>query len=230
MNKLLSAVLALWILAGCQTANHGSMPEEIVEFAETRVMLITDGERKGSGSGFILTNDIVVTACHVVNNTPNPVGYSDDYVSEFITVYCDEDSDIAILKWTGGMPINVEPMLVDDVLPRQGQLVYGAGYPLGLPLTITHGFWQRKIEETNRTEAYLISAPTINGDSGSPVLVLDDKGKVHIVGMRVAIRGMPLYGARMGFGSLQAPLTHIVLAVPSTLIFEAIKSGTEELP
>ena len=197
------ALIVSLVLVGCTTYNNNNIvaddlyidnrveskptdvPQEIVEYSQKYVWkVVVNG---GSGSGFWVTSNVFMTACHVIQEAKlaKVVDSTDKIEKELAVVSCNMDTDISILQpvEVGSYEDEKQIVRVSKSTPQQGTTVYGAGYPLGLPLTITAGHWQLPMPEQERQ---IFTAPTISGDSGSPLLVVRD-GKVQVVGIRLAV-------------------------------------------
>lgn len=216
-NLIATSLLAGTVfLGGCQK-DFGDIPKDIVEFSENRVFLLKPETANGNGSAIRLTNDIMISACHVTDKHERMVARNSKQL-EFLVkrLVCDKEHDISILQIVDIDRNEVESVPLEEFTPNTGDLIYGPGHPLGMPLMITHGHWQRLIIDSGKGRAYMITSPTVNGDSGSPVLIYDE-GKVKLVGIRVAVRAMPAYG---GFGGMQIgiPVTHLALVIPSDVV------------
>ena len=190
--KLTIALLLAIVLVGlsaCTTMPDGSVPKKIVEWAETNAYLVKT--EWGSGSGFWLNDTQFLTNCHVVDGRNESITVeptSREWVLPMTLKVCDKDSDIALLVYTqGDLPFIPMPTIIADTRPDVGQILYGVGYPLGASLHITEGHYQG-YDSSGR---YIISTPTILGDSGSAAIYIDWRGRVVVVGIRTGIRVIP---------------------------------------
>ena len=104
---------------------------------------------------------------------------------------CNPETDVAVLKRTIDTEIDSEFSFTEikGKSPRQGTALYGPGHPLMMPLVIKTGHYQHKIQDPRAglNDAHIITVPTIPGDSGSPVIGLENR-EVVIYGIRVAVR------------------------------------------
>ena len=228
MKVLAAAILALTLMfSGCASIPHveHDIPPKIMSWAHQNIWQV--GTSAGSGSGFFLDDDTFITACHVVREgTFNTEGnlivlirnQRDTRVIQMTLQECWGDEDVAVLtptehKHSDKVTTSPTPLALE--VPRQGKVVYGVGYPLGMPLTATLGHIQNKLELGPKKISWLVTTNTIMGDSGSPVLALID-GKVQVVGLRSAIRVIP-----QGMG-LRAFLPHLTIMVPAFVIQQVI--------
>lgn len=213
MKRLMKTISCLFLsvaLAGCLSvpverdlpSSEGDLPSPVVQWAETNVMQVET--ERGYGSGFWNDEATFITACHVVSRTV--VTYKaatetepftvidvfevdedvlirswdgDEYIGKVIS--CDKETDLAIIKPTVNHPLDLTETKIKLDLPERGRATYGPGFPLGNSLIITQGHWQGKSWFENNN--YIITSPTIFGDSGSPAVIVKD-GKVEVVGLR----------------------------------------------
>lgn len=178
MKVIKGLLLAILLFAGAVPAED--IPEPVVNWIESNVVKINTGD--GGGSGFFISPTLVITACHVTypfaTVSLSPQGDTTSYPA--VVKACDQDRDIALLELYGDLPDSMRTVIA-EVNPKVGKTTYGSGYPLGLPLTLVHGHWQRDTKM-----GYLSTAPVISGDSGSPLLIWED-GEVKVVGVRTAV-------------------------------------------
>lgn len=142
----------------------------------TLVAYDADGVRLGSGSGFFVADDLVVTNFHVIEMSAwvwaYRVGESkliwvDSVVSQ------DKELDLAVLQLRA--PLGVPLPLRQSGRPEIGAEVYVVGSPLGLEGTFTHGLVS-SYRDIEGVPAMQFSAPISPGSSGGPVL--DAAGEV----------------------------------------------------
>ena len=164
-------------------SSSANLPSQILQWSNDHVYKLQTSA--GVGSGFFISNTTLVTACHVVEGQERARVFNHANFYIMTVDKCDTDLDIAILsrevdkESTWEATINTKP-------PEQGLSVYGAGYPLGYPLYISQGHVQNNYLDKG---VFFLSANTISGDSGSPVLSIDEKGKIQIEGVRIAVMG-----------------------------------------
>ena len=207
--KALFGVLLL-TLSACVTIqpvrDANDIPPDVTHWAQNNVMSVFT-LHQGFGSGFWVDNETFVTACHVVGSeeyvktgdAPNDwevqwvvqdevlVATWDLSISLDLAVKsCNQTTDIAILKrqW---YPSDSDYTALTAVYahpnPEQGSTVYGAGFGLMEKLYISVGHWQHKALYPDHDRNYMITAPTVPGDSGSPALDYKN-GVVRVVGIR----------------------------------------------
>ncbi len=145
------------------------------------------GNGQSIGSGFIY-NDLgdIMTNAHVVQNADSIyVKTSDAKTYPAALIGISEEQDIAVIRvpqLTNRTTLEVDPDLEVDI----GDEILAVGSPLGFQNTVTTGI----ISGKNRTftveggfeykDAYQISAPITNGNSGGPLIHLKT-GKIIAV-------------------------------------------------
>jgi hypothetical protein len=164
---------------------------------------------------------VFFTACHVVSSltlmyerngdTGNVDQFEVHEKQETATVYnhdrsqsylmyvktCDKASDLAILVPVLHAPEDTWKTDIAPSTPSQGDSVWGLGYGMGERLYIAQGWWQNVAMWEEEVTKYIVTIPTIYGDSGSPVIQMI-RGRVMIVGMRQVVRAAG-----------QIPITHL---------------------
>ena len=175
--------LALILCIATSVKAGGDIPITVVDWIEKNVVKVYTS--KGRGTGFFIKPSMVITACHVTGSLKlvyvSPEGYLNTYPAAVLI--CDPVTDIALLQLYDGVPQTM-PTQIAEENPRVGKITYGAGYPLGLPLTIVDGHWQRSGVEYR----YGNTAHVAPGDSGGPLVIWEDE-LVKVVGLRTSMMG-----------------------------------------
>lgn len=144
----------------------------------------------GTGSGFAVNNNIIITNEHVVNGNralfATKEGLDSQYV-ELDVVYEDAALDLAVLK----AKTNLTSCSVDRNIYDIGEEVIAYGYPQleyqGLSLKATKGIISSRMGYRDDAKTYQIDAAVQPGNSGGP-LVKGDK-IVGIVVSRLSVEG-----------------------------------------
>ena len=202
------------ILAACATIPYSQdIPEKVVEWNETNSWKVIAGET--TGTTFWLTEDTLITACHIVDEVEKIFVQSPnkDHLVSVEKVACSSVYDLALLKFNDE-PIDFKPLptIIAPEMPRRGTVLYSGGYALGKSMMLTKGYLQ-----TQQDKGYITSVSTVGGDSGAPVVMFKD-GKVLVVGVRVAVMVLPM-------GLFKDIITHISRMKGSAQLIEFLKEN-----
>lgn len=136
-----------------------------------------------TGSGFFITNNLVVTNAHVIAGVAHPkvVDHRGHLYNSKPVVFSPQD-DLAVLRLS--TPANVKPLTLDLAESAAGSPVLLPGYPGGGDFVIKTGVITEKIlaagkdiyhrEPINRN-VYGLQAVIVHGNSGGPVIALSGK-------------------------------------------------------
>lgn len=89
----------------------------------------------GLGTGFLVTNKLILTAYHCVSeassvNTPINVSFpKSDFNSEVLAVVHDKDESLDICLLSISEPLDIKPLVLGQPIPREGSQWYAFGYP-----------------------------------------------------------------------------------------------------
>jgi len=152
-------------------------------------------DAKGTGTGWVANEGIVVTNAHVVKEQTGSgvkvqvAGKGPRHDAE--TIYFDERNDIAVLRVTG---IEGTPKLKLHPGPRRGLFVAAIGFPEGGPIRVTPGRLGNTtfVPERDRIVTVLRSAGVRPGSSGSPAV--DKSGRVVTTYFAIRSDGRVAYG------------------------------------
>lgn len=130
----------------------------------------------GSGSGFYLKDkEIFVTNYHVVQRY-HKVCLQDSEGNRFMArvILVNPQEDVAFLKTEETFAIS--PLEIElQSAPRQGDKVYVAGFPFGLPFTITEGVVSAQ-KQMMEGRPYIQTDAAVNpGNSGGPIVNVNGK-------------------------------------------------------
>ena len=143
-----------------------------------------DGERSGTGSGFIIADGLVVTNLHVIGEGRSiEVELFDGTVCAVTEVHAsDRHYDLAVLR-VDPAGKELKPLKVGDSAKiEQGDLIVGFGAPQGLALSVVPGAISaiRKLDpgfagegETPEFPMLQLAMPIEQGNSGGPVINLE---------------------------------------------------------
>jgi len=225
MNKLIIGIL---FLAGCVQTGPGvraDIPDLVVDWSEANVWYVDSPYLHGTS--FFVTQNTLVTACHVAAGGTDENGdgikrgvirnFNKSQVLTFSVVSCNEEFDIAILRVNPSYPITVYDTELRRSQPKTWTTVYGVGYPMQIEIQIiTQGHWAGKNGKLNeyKQETYIVTTPIILGDSGGPVVIVEN-GRVVIVGARLAV--LSLYN-----GHSTDHVLHLAVTASSKQILKVI--------
>lgn len=221
----------LWISLGSTGASAAAAErgEQIFRKALTYTVQIKSsvsipfaGDAKGSslGAGFVIDAERgwILTNAHVVSRSPSrvEVAFHDQEFGDATKVWVDPYMDIAVVKVPD--PVLTQrieaPQLECQATPSVGHPVGAFGHPWRLPFTGTRGIISG-VTSRYRTELLQTDAPINQGNSGGPLISLEDG---RIVGINTAgIRG--------------AQNTNFAVAMKyACRIIELLRSGADPSP
>ncbi|WP_309109015.1 serine protease [Arthrobacter sp.] len=143
--------------------------------AELAVTLCEGG---GSGTGFLVGEDLIMTAAHVAKNeVAINVSVNDQFTSARV-LGINDTHDLALLKTP--TPLTGHQFKFATALPAQGVEVAALGFPLDSGLTFTSGrvsALDQELESDTGTRRGLIQTDTaINpGNSGGPLVLMEGR-------------------------------------------------------
>lgn len=170
----------------------------------------------GSGTGFLVGEDLVATAAHVVGDVVQGRITRAKKSSGFDVVAVDERNDVALV-WSQA-PLGGRPVELSTDLPSVGQPVATVGYSLGGNVSFHEGVvngLDRKSVIEGRTLVGLIehSAEALPGDSGAPlidveghVVGIQDAGIEIVAGQRLAVSAGVIEDLVDGWDTSRAPV------------------------
>lgn len=143
-----------------------------------------DGQKRGTGSGFIVSEDgLIVTNLHVTGEgRPIEIELADGSVHRVVEIHSsDRRYDIAIVRIDAGKEKLTALPLGDSSKVQQGDLIAGFGAPQGLTFSVVPGVVSaiRELEpnfvgeETPDYPMMQLAMPIEQGNSGGPVVNLD---------------------------------------------------------
>lgn len=179
-----------------------------------------DSDLKATGSGFIVSGNIVATNYHVVDDAEkikvvlNIKGTPEEYNARVLSV--DKANDLALIaiKDDKFNPLPSAPYSIVPKVSDVGTSVFAMGYPLstvlGKEVKITDGIISSKTGYEDDAVTYQISVPIQPGNSGGALF--DKKG--HLVGITNA--GIPS-AENVGYAIKSSYLLNLIESAPITI-------------
>lgn len=121
------------------------------------------------GSGFFISENVIVTNYHVIEGSREVFCYTNNSSTKYpIEGYLavDKSVDLILLKVTG---LNITPIKISANSISPGEKVYVIGSPKGLPASISDGIVSG-LRDFNGYKLIQITAPISPGSRGGPVL------------------------------------------------------------
>ena len=190
-----------------------------------------DGQRAGSGSGFVITPDgYVLTNSHVASkSTALSVSLPDGREASARLVGDDPDSDLAVIRIEA--PVDDWCVLGDSAKVEVGQVAIAIGSPYGFQHTVTSGIVSalgrsmrsqagRLIDDVIQTDAALNP-----GNSGGPLV----SSKGEVIGVNTAVI-LPAQGICFAIGANTARLIAGWLITEGRVPRARIGVGGENVP
>lgn len=164
---------------------------ELVEQVKPGTVLITnqiDATSGGSGSGFILEDNMIITNHHVIDGNGKISVYSPNSRKKYEAkvVYQDKIVDLAILRlldWElfekEQKPVNLKLGNSDET--TEGDKIVVIGNPWGLTWSVSEGILSAKNRRSGPNPKYLdqVDAKVYQGNSGGPIF--NENGQVVCV-------------------------------------------------
>lgn len=163
-----------------------------VPVASTSVVLVHVPD--GLGSGWVLTDNLIVTCRHVVMDvTMSPTMYgpcmtetqvdvvnietSEGFVMRADIIGVSDKYDVAVLRVQPPQWVTLSPLSLATDMPQWGQFVQVIGYPDGVGPRLMVGRIDQMYDETSVST----TVPSMGGASGSPLLDYDGAvcGQLH---------------------------------------------------
>lgn len=162
--------------------------------------LIAGYERLGNGSGFLISDSLVVTNRHVIEGYErglqfvlrNDTSFDHGEFASVVKVSEDKNADLALLRLKTARP-DVSPIPVRASLPAAGETLIILGYPLSQALGEQVQSSRGIVNSVSKNKKEIVhDAATNPGNSGGPSL--DEKG--NIIGVVFAVLNRPLGSPR----------------------------------
>lgn len=196
MKKFLAVSLLALALVGCNEMSA----KEIYNISVDGVVLIQnriDASNGGSGTGFILKDNQIVTNHHVIGGQGKIFVFSSKSGKEYEAqvVYADPVADIAVIQlkdWElyekNENPVNL--ILGNSNFMKPGDKVVVIGHPWGLTWTVSEGIISGKHRRVGQNPKFVdqIDANLFQGNSGGPIF--NENGQIICVSnMMLAMEG-----------------------------------------
>lgn len=178
---------------------------------------ISDGALKSTGSGFVVSGNIIATNYHVVRDADkikvllNVNGSFEEYNARVLST--DRTNDLALLtiKDEKFRPLSTVPYKIVSNVVDVGTSVFTMGYPmsdvLGNEVKITDGIISSRTGYEGDAVAYQISAPIQPGNSGGALF--DKKGNL------VGITNAGIHAAEnVGYAIKSSYLVNLIESTP----------------
>ncbi|MGE0760277.1 MAG: S1C family serine protease [Pirellulaceae bacterium] len=136
---------------------------------------VPDASLAVGGSAFLVAPDLAITNHHVIAGRVSITCYGDGWSRAASLVAQDDQNDLALLKLSESAPAGSTPLpLGDTAAARQGERVYGMGYPLtdalGTSLHVHEGILSSLTGLQGRASEFQIEMSLNPGSSGGPIL------------------------------------------------------------
>ena len=149
--------------------------ESVVDTTRTGVVHLTvtgcDPDVHGSGSGFLIAPDQVVTAAHVVEGVTSTVAAVDGQLRSARVLGLDVEADVALLQLDE--PVDGYIFSWAEEAAPVGADVAALGFPLGGGFSIVTGVLSGYDQSEAGSELLRITAPTNAGNSGGAIVTRD---------------------------------------------------------
>jgi S1-C subfamily serine protease len=197
MKKIYASLVGLLLLVGCSPMSTVQIVEEV---KPGTVLIINriDATSGGTGTGFILEDNMIITNDHVIDGKNNKIMIISPTTSkpyEAEVVHTDPISDLAIVRvkdWESfaaeQKPVNLT--LGDSDRMTEGSKVVIIGHPAGLHWTVSEGILSAKHRRAGPNPKYMdqVDANLFQGNSGGPIF--NERGEVVCVSnMMLSVEG-----------------------------------------
>lgn len=201
MKFITAAVLSTsLLLVGCKEKPTDELVND-VRGGVVHILNQIDATTGGSGTGFILDDNQIVTNHHVIDGTGKITVYSNNSQRQYgaQVVYKDPIADIAIIRlydWElfekNENPTNL--VLGDSDTADQGDRIIVVGHPWGLTWSVSEGIISGKSRRAGPNPKFMdqIDAHLFQGNSGGPIF--DVNGKVICVSTMMLAQEGGSYG------------------------------------
>lgn len=135
-----------------------------------------EGQSSGSGTGFLVADDLLVTAAHVVKNASTITAVVDGQLTGVQVLGSNNVADVALLRLTRASKGHIFSLGTED--PPIGTAVAALGFPHHQELSFSQGTvsgLNREFVREGARQSHLIQTdtPTNPGNSGGPMITID---------------------------------------------------------
>ena len=147
----------------------------------------------GSGSGFLIAPDLVVTAAHVVEGAASTSAAVDEQIRDARVLGIDAEADVALLQLDE--PVEGYTFAWAEEDAAIGSEVAALGFPLAGGFSIVDGILSGTEENQAGLEMLRITAPVNPGNSGGAIVTPDGEA-IGVVSSRLeeSLSGRPVSG------------------------------------
>lgn len=205
LSVLVSVVLSVSAMLGLLHSTPKANEFTALRQATWQTEMKVEGVTLGSCSAVLIQPHILLSAAHC--------NVGEAYIGKEKLVVLKEDKSVDLL-------LLYSRSIVDGAIPIAGvdapldTHVVVVGYPLGEGQVVTEGVVQKVTMDEIPTSVFLMTAPTIFGNSGGPVFA-KVHGRYMVVGITDAVS--VVYG--------MVPIPHLAFAVRAAVINEFLKDG-----
>lgn len=193
---------------------------------------VTTCEAAGSGTGFLVSEDLIATAAHVVEGASSVTVGPAGSVTEAEIIGYNREADLALLRIEE--PVDGHVFTFAEESPPLGTEVRALGYPLQTGLSISEGTvssdepGQAFLDERYR---YLQTTAAINpGNSGGPLIARDGQvqGVVLMIQRYNETMDVPVEGTAFALSAQDAlPMLREWIETPQTVPLERCGADPE---
>lgn len=166
-HKTALMILVLVLLISCNVCGVDFSAEE--KFGS--VVVIHSDE--GTGSGFALEENRIITNAHVVGKNRNvKVRLYNGEITDGKVIKLHEEKDLALIE----IECKLEPLAISRETLNVGDEVYAIGTPENMPYTMTKGIISALNRDIGGNKYIQLDASVNSGNSGGPLV--NEKGEV----------------------------------------------------
>lgn len=246
MNYLLRTAAWLLILAVFTLSGGCDRRSDIIHLGENAAISITCrfvstglpiSDELRYGTGFFVSDKLVVTAFHVVKSlTRDAENFEDGKVGYFVEKYdsngkliysfrasvlqTSEENDLALLNVESDLPqdqrlaVSVQPLKISDVPIQQGDSVAIIGYfgtevepYVSIGTVSLISNFENRRDKELPLETIYVNSVSLPGNSGGPIIALDT-GKV--VGVQLGVMNWSKTPSSMSYGAYYSNLQKLI--------------------